>query len=81
MEKKVLSQEEINSLKDLQTKQNELIFSLGQIEYQIILLEDTKQNLKEQVKNLEKESQTLGQKLTEKYGSGKIDLEAGEIIL
>ena len=47
----------------------------------MILLEDTKQNLKEQVKNLEKESQTLGQKLTEKYGSGKIDLEAGEIIL
>jgi len=81
MEKKVLTQEEINSLRELQIKQNELIFSLGQVEYQIILLEDTKQSFKEQVKNLERESQILGQKLTEKYGSGKIDLEAGELIL
>ena len=81
MEKKVLDQEEIQSLRNLQEKQNNLIISLGQIEYQITLFETQKRILKENIQQLEKENADLGKILTEKYGNGNIDLETGEIIL
>lgn len=81
MEKKVLDQEEIQSLRNLQEKQNNLIISLGQIEYQITLFENQKRVLKENIQQLEKENADLGKILTEKYGNGNIDLETGEIIL
>jgi chaperonin cofactor prefoldin len=81
METKVLTEEELQSLKDFQTKQNNLIFSLGQIEYQIALLEINKQNLKEEIKDIEKSNKELGSKLTEKYGSGNLNLETGEITI
>jgi hypothetical protein len=80
MEKKVLTPEELQSVKDFQTKQDNLVFSLGKIEYQIALLENSKQILKEEIKNIEKFNKELGQQLTEKYGSGKIDSNTGEII-
>ena len=81
METKVLTKEELQSLKDFQTKQNNLIFSLGQIEYQIALLEINKQNLKEEIKDIEKSNKELGQQLTQKYGSGKINSDTGEIVI
>jgi chaperonin cofactor prefoldin len=81
METKVLTEEELQSLKDFQTKQNNLIFSLGQIEYQIALLEINKQNLKEEIKDIEKSNKELGQQLTQKYGSGKINSDTGEIVI
>jgi hypothetical protein len=80
MEKKVLDQEEIQALRNLQDKQNSLIISLGQIEYQITLFENQKRVLKENIQQLEKENTDLGKILTEKYGNGNIDLETGEII-
>jgi len=81
MEKKVLDQEEIQALRNLQDKQNNLIISLGQIEYQITLFENQKRVLKENIQQLEKENADLGKILTEKYGNGNIDLETGEIIV
>jgi len=80
METKVLTPTEINSLKSVNQKQNDLIISLGQLEYEISLLSFKKENLKEDIKSLEKESEALGKTLTEKYGDGKINLETGEIM-
>jgi len=81
MEKKVLNQEEVQALRNLQDKQNNLIISLGQIEYQITLFENQKRVLKENIQQLEKENVDLGKILTEKYGNGNINLETGEIIV
>jgi hypothetical protein len=81
MEKKVLTPEELQSLREFQTKQDNLIFSLGRLEYRITLLENSKQSLKEEIKNIERFNEELGQQLTEKYGSGKIDPDTGEIII
>jgi hypothetical protein len=78
MESKVLTQEEIQSLKELQNNQLELVTSLGELEYKISVLESQKQFLKNQiVKQIENETK-IGKELQEKYGDGNIDLEKGE---
>jgi hypothetical protein len=79
METKVLTQEELTQLRDLQIQQNDLLMSLGSIEYRISLLEQNKAILKAQVIELENLNNELGSKLTEKYGSGNLNLETGEI--
>jgi len=80
MEKKVLTQEEIQSLKNIQTTQNSLINSLGLLEYRIQVLELEKQKLKHQLQNQLKEEEQIGIQLQQKYGDGNIDLEKGEFI-
>ena len=80
MEKKVLTPEELQSLRDLNEKQINLISALGQIEYQIILLKKQKENLKNQIETIESENTKLGKTLTEKYGDGNLSLETGEIL-
>jgi vacuolar-type H+-ATPase subunit I/STV1 len=79
METKVLTQEELTQLRNLQSQQNDLLVSLGSIEYRITLLEQNKETLKAQVLEIEKLNNELGSKLTEKYGSGNLNLETGEI--
>ena len=81
METKVLTQEELTQLRDLQSQQNDLILNLGSIEYRMSLLAQNKEILKAQVLELEKLNNELGQQLTEKYGSGNISLETGEITI
>jgi len=81
MEKKVLTEEDLQSLKLLNDRNQTLINSLGRIEYQITLLEEERKKLKTSLIDLEKENQTLGKQLTETYGSGQINLDTGEIIL
>jgi hypothetical protein len=80
MEKKVLTQEELTSLRDLRDRQNNILAGLGSIEYRITLLENNKSALKSQIAELEQANATLGAQLTEKYGNGDLDLETGEII-
>ena len=80
MEKKVLTQEEIQSLKNIQQNQIDLIQTLGTIEYRIQLLELDKQTLKLQLQKQTEEETKIGKQLQEKYGDGNIDLEKGEFI-
>lgn len=80
MEKQVLTQEEIQSLKNIQNNQSLLIEQLGTLEYRILILEKEKQKLKQTLQNqLETEDQ-IGKQLQQKYGDGSIDLEKGEFI-
>ena len=81
METKVLTQEELQSLRDLRDQQNDILTGLGSLEYRITLLESNKTTLKSQIAELEKTSANLGAQLTEKYGSGNLDLETGEITI
>ena len=81
METKVLTQEELIQLTNIQNQQNDLILNLGSIEYRMSLLEKNKEILKTRILELEKSNNELGQQLTEKYGSGNINLETGEITI
>ena len=80
MENKVLTQEEIQSLKLIQTNQSNLVQALGTVEYRIQLLELDKQSLKSQLQKQVEEETKVAKELQEKYGDGNIDLEKGEFI-
>ena len=80
MKNKVLTQEEIQSLKSIQTNQSNLVQSLGTVEYRIQLLELDKQTLKTQLQKQVEEETKIAKELQEKYGDGNIDLEKGEFI-
>lgn len=77
MESIKLSQEEINAITQLQAKQNEIIASLGQLEYSIQLFELQKEKLTEEIEKLKESESKVGKDLNEKYGNGTIDLESG----
>jgi len=79
METKVLAQEELLQIKSLRTQQDTLLMNLGSVEYRMSLLEQSKNELKNQVLKLETLNNELGAQLTEKYGSGELNLETGEI--
>ena len=80
MEKQVLTQEEIQSLKNIQSSQSLLIEQLGLLEYKILILEKEKQKLKQTLQNQLEEEEQIGKQLQQKYGDGSIDLEKGEFI-
>jgi hypothetical protein len=80
MEKQVLTQEEIQSLKDIQNNQLLLIEQLGTLEYRIQILELEKQKLKQILQNQLEAEEEIGKQLQQKYGDGSIDLEKGEFI-
>lgn len=80
MEKQVLTQEEIQSLKSIQTNQSLLIEQLGILEYRILILEKEKQKLKQTLQNQLETEEQIGKQLQQKYGDGNIDLEKGEFI-
>tara|TARA_B100000927_G_scaffold268214_1_gene242825 strand:+ start:337 stop:585 length:249 start_codon:yes stop_codon:yes gene_type:complete len=80
MEKKVLTQEELNKLATLQKDQDNFVVQLGQIEYQINTLERQKNIIKQNIESFEKKQVEMGEQLKGKYGEGTINLENGEFI-
>jgi hypothetical protein len=75
METKVLTQEEITQLKDLQDKRKNLSEQFGLLE---ISYETQKQSLLYQLNQLLQEEDKIGTQLQEKYGDGTINLDKGE---
>jgi hypothetical protein len=80
MEKQVLTQEEIQSLKNIQSNQSLLIEQLGLLEYKVLILEKEKEKLKQTLQNQIEAEEQIGKQLQQKYGDGSIDLEKGEFI-
>ena len=78
MEKVFLTKEEVEKLKTLQSQEVNLINQLGQLEYQIQTLMLQKDNFKQQISTLQKESGAVGKQLQDKYGEGTIDVSSGE---
>ena len=72
-----LSAEELEIIKQLQQKQQDLIGRFGQLEYQMQLLELQKDQLVETIGKLQIEEKEIGTNLTEIYGNGTVDLESG----
>ena len=71
------TKQELNELKNLRDKINEMSFQFGQLAIQKIKLEEQESTLKNKLKSIEKEETTIAKKLTDKYGKGSIDLETG----
>ena len=78
METKVLTQDELQQIKDLQQEKSVLVEQFGIIEYRIQDLEQQKQLLKSALSDLKQKEIDLGKMLQEKYGDGTINVEKGE---
>jgi frataxin-like iron-binding protein CyaY len=80
MEKQVLTQEEINQIKDLKVQFSQITDAVGEVEIQKMNLEIKRENLKQILINLQEQEIKLAQELEQKYGQGTISLETGEFI-
>lgn len=78
MEIKVLTQDELQQIKDIQQEKSILVEQFGLIEYSIQDLEQQKQTLKSALSNLKQKEIDLGKTLQERYGDGTINVEKGE---
>jgi hypothetical protein len=78
METKVLTQEELQQIKDIQQERLTLIEQFGILEYNIQDLEQQKQQLRSTLSSLKQREIKLGEELQEKYGDGTINIEKGE---
>ena len=83
-----LTPEELQSIKDLQSKYNQTIFEIGASEAQMISfqqgiekLQKAKEGLISDLTTIEQKESELIKSLQEKYEQGSIDLETGEITL
>ena len=81
-----LTPEELQSIKDLQSKYNQTIFEIGAAEAQLIVFQQNIDKLQEAKKGLVSDLVTIEQKeseliktLQEKYGEGALNPETGEI--
>ena len=81
-----LTPEELQSIKDLQSKYNQTIFEIGAAEAQRLVFEEQSTKLAEAKRGLLSDLKTIEQKeteliksLQEKYGEGNINPETGEI--
>ena len=80
MENKVLTQEEIQQLKNIREQNAQLVEQFGFIEYQLQSLFLQKEELSKNLKEVRLSEITLGKQLQDKYGDGTINLEKGEFI-
>ena len=71
---------ELKEIKELRMSLNTLTYQLGQISVEKIKLEEAKNNLKNQLKDLEKKEVSIAKKLSSKYGKGSINIETGTFI-
>jgi chromosome segregation ATPase len=81
-----LTPEELQSIKDLQTRYDQTVFELGSLEAQLIVFETQIDKLKEDKRGLVSDLNSLGKKeseliksLQEKYGEGIVNPETGEV--
>ena len=80
MEKKVLTQEEIDKIKKLKDQFEDLTIVAGNIEIQIINLQLQKDQIKSNLQQLQQQEKVVAQELEKKYGDGTISLESGEFL-
>jgi len=80
MEKKVLTQEEIDKIKKLKDQFEDLTINAGNVEIQIMNLQLQKDQIKSNLQQLQQQEKVIAQELEKKYGDGTISLESGEFL-
>jgi predicted HicB family RNase H-like nuclease len=73
-----LSEETLSQLKSYQKSSNELVFALGQVDFQKAIVEGQRSEVLTQLADLQEEQDKVGKKLQKEYGEGNINLETGE---
>tara|TARA_R100000005_G_C4990789_1_gene198220 strand:+ start:842 stop:1120 length:279 start_codon:yes stop_codon:yes gene_type:complete len=70
--------DELDKLKDIRNRYQELVFKLGQVRAQQLDFEIREEQITTSVKELKKEEQTFAAELNTKYGAGSLDIQTGE---
>jgi hypothetical protein len=78
-EKQFLTQEELQTLKTIQSQTQNLILELGEIEMIKIQIENRYNNAKSFLSNLSNQESEFTQSVFEKYGKASVNPETGEI--
>ena len=78
MEKVLLEKKELDTIKEIQQIELNLVNQLGNLEYQIQTLQLQKNDLNTEIVKLQSKSQKFGDDLQQKYGDGNINIETGE---
>jgi len=78
-ENKVLAQEELQTLKTIQTETQALIAELGEIELIKIQIENRRKRAEDFLIELEEKEKIFTSSVVEKYGRVNIDPQTGEI--
>lgn len=80
MANKKLTQEEVRQLENLQQQKTNMLSQLGSMELTIMRLQKEKEKGLEAIKEFEQTEQFYYKILQEKYGQGRLDLQAKEFI-
>ena len=75
---KQFTEEEVNSLQEIQKEMDQIIIRFGQIAINREALDSQEVILKEQLTQLKVKEQNLAKTLSDKYGKGTFDLETNE---
>ena len=72
------TEEELTTLKTIQSKSQEATLKCGQLYLSKLRLEAQEKFLQNQIQELEQQEATIAKQLSDKYGKGTIDIESGE---
>ena len=75
-----LTDEELKTIKEIQEQNQALALELGNLELVKIQVRDRYDELVDFYSKLKDKEQELGKELSNKYGNGTINLEAGEFV-
>lgn len=76
--KVILTETELATLKEVQSEITTAYQELGQIEYQLKLLKDSKDRVQKFLEDRTTAQEELTKSLSEKYGEGSVNIETGE---
>lgn len=76
--KVILTETELTTLKDIQSEITNGYQELGQVEYQLKLLKDSKDRVQKFLEDRATAQEELTKSLSEKYGEGSVNIETGE---
>jgi len=75
-----ITEQELNEIQELQKKQNMYITNLGTAEYQLNFYEKQKDQILDQLEEIDTKIKKLSDDLKEKYGDVVISTDTGEIV-
>jgi hypothetical protein len=72
------TEEELQTLQNLQSTYNQITLAMGQVSLQKIQLENRKESILNTLSEVREKENTLAKELTDKYGKGSLNIETGE---
>jgi len=72
------TEEELQTLQNLQSTYNQITLAMGQVSLQKIQLEKREESILNTLSEVREKENTLAKELTDKYGIGSLNIETGE---